>query len=128
MVTLPSRPRDDPWNLRTPPGTSEYTMLMAEKDGKKILVCIVGSTILRYDVRCISDLHAMLKRAEDWVALGGADEKMPTKAGSVETWGRSEANPVVKKALPRAPCSSLFHCSRKAGGWLGRVTTGRCRN
>ena len=84
MVTLPSRPRDDPSNLRTPPGTSEYTMLTAEKDGKKILVSIVGSTILRYDVRCISDLHAMLKRAEDWAELGGADEKMPTKAGSVD--------------------------------------------
>jgi len=36
----------------------------------------------------------MLKRAGDWVELGGADEQKPTKDGTVERWGRSEANPV----------------------------------
>lgn len=83
-------------------------MLTAQKDGKKILVCIVGSIILRYDLRCISDLHAMLKRTEDWVELGGADVQKPAKAGSVEAWGRSEANPDVEKPLPQAPCSGFF--------------------
>jgi hypothetical protein len=38
MTTLPSRPKEAPWKLRTPPGTSEFTMHVDEKDGKKILV------------------------------------------------------------------------------------------
>jgi len=54
----------------------------------------VGSTVLYSDARCIDDLHSMLKRAGDWVELGGADEQKPTKDGTVERWGRSEANPV----------------------------------
>lgn len=87
MVTSLSRFRDNPWNLRTPPGTSELTVHTAEKDRKKILACTVGSTILHYDPRGISDVYAMLKRAEDWVELGGADLQKPAKAGSVEAWG-----------------------------------------
>jgi len=75
-----------------------------EKDGKKILVCTVGSTVLHYDARCISDLHAMLQKAGDWIELGGADEQKPAKEGTVEAWGRSESNPVggwygMKKGL-----------------------------
>jgi hypothetical protein len=75
-----------------------------EKDGKKILVCTVGTTTLHYDIRCIDDLHAMLKNAGDWVDLGGADEQKPAKEGTVEAWGRSESNPVggwygLKKGL-----------------------------
>ncbi len=46
MNTLPSRTKENPWNLKTPLGTSGYTMHTDEKDG------------------------------------------------TVEAWGRSEANPV----------------------------------
>ena len=103
-VATPSRSKDNPWKLKTPPGTSAYTMHIDEKDGKKILVCTVGSTVLYYDARCIEDLHAMLKEAGDWVELGGADEQKPANEGTVEAWGRSEANPVggwygLKKGL-----------------------------
>lgn len=35
MVTLPSRPKDNPWKLKTPPGASEFTMHKDEKDGKQ---------------------------------------------------------------------------------------------
>ena len=49
--------REDPWNLKTPPGTSEYQMY---RDAAT-LVCIVGKTELRYQWRCAGDLHAMLK-------------------------------------------------------------------
>ena len=45
-----------------------------EKDGKEILVCIVGKTVLHYDYRCLADLHAMLKKHGDWMELGSADE------------------------------------------------------
>jgi len=90
--------------LKTPPGTSEYTMHVDEKDGKEVLVCTVGKTVLLYDLRCINDLHAMLKKHGDWMDLGGADEQKPAKEGTVEAWGRSEMNPVkgwygLKKGL-----------------------------
>ncbi len=99
-----TRAKDDPWKLETPPGTSEYTMHVDEKDGLRVLVCSVGKTVLHYDARCIADLHAMLKTAGGWIDLGGADEQKPAKAGSVEAWGRSPANPVggwygLKKGL-----------------------------
>ena len=104
MTALPNRTKETPWKLKTPPGTSEYTMHTDAKDGKNILVCTVGNTVLHYDARCIADLHAMLKKAGDWVVLGGADEQKPAKDATVEAWGRSEANPVggwygLKKGL-----------------------------
>ena len=75
-----------------------------EKDGVKILVCTAGSTVLHYDLRCIDDRRALLKQAGDWVELGAADEQKPAKEGTVEAWGRSEANPLsgwygLKKGL-----------------------------
>ncbi|MBE0696527.1 MAG: hypothetical protein IH586_06355, partial [Anaerolineaceae bacterium] len=99
-----NRTKDNPWVLKTPPGTSEYTMHVAEKEGQTVLVCTVGKTVLFYDTRCIEDLHAMLKEAGDWVELGGADEQKDAKEGTVEAWGRSADNPVkgwygLKKGL-----------------------------
>jgi hypothetical protein len=94
MTTTLDRTQDNPWQLKTAPGTSSYTMHVAEKDGKPVLVCTVGSTVLHYDARCIDDLHAMLRAHGDWVELGGADEQKPAKDGTVEAWGRSPDNPV----------------------------------
>lgn len=99
-----NRGKDKPWRLKTPPGNSEYTMHVEEKDGKQALVCTVGKTVLLYDIRCVDDLHAMLKAAADWVELGGADEQKPAKEGTVEAWGRSPSNPIggwygLKKGL-----------------------------
>jgi hypothetical protein len=79
-------------------------MHLEEKEGKRVLACTVGKTVLLYDARCIDDLHAMLKAAGDWVELGGADEQKPTKEGTVEAWARSAINPVggwygLKKGL-----------------------------
>jgi hypothetical protein len=96
--------KDKPMALHTPPGTSTYTMHLEEKDGKELLVCTVGKTILHYDPRCIPDLHAMLKKHGDWMELGSADEQKPAKAGTVEAWGRSPKNPIggwygLKKGL-----------------------------
>ena len=101
---MEKRTKDKPWKLKTPPGTSEYTMHVEEKDGKEVLVCTVGKTVLHYDIRAINDLHAMLKKHGDWMDLGGADEQKPAKEGTVEAWGRSEKNPVkgwygLKKGL-----------------------------
>ena len=96
--------KENPWQLKTPSGTSEYTMYKAEKDGVDILVCTVGKTILHYDYRCITDLHTRLKEHGDWMELGAADEQKPAKEGTVEAWGRSAENPVggwygLKKGL-----------------------------
>ena len=96
--------KENPIALKTPPLTSEYTMHAGEKDGKEILVCTVGKTILHYDIRCLNDLHAMLKQHNDWMELGSADEQKPAKEGTVEAWGRSENNPIggwygLKKGL-----------------------------
>lgn len=86
--------KENPLSLKTPPQSSEYTMHVDEKDGKEILVCTVGKTILHYDIRCLNDLHQMLKKQDDWVELGSKDEKVPTKEGTVEDWGRSPKNPI----------------------------------
>jgi hypothetical protein len=96
--------KDKPLVLKTPPLTSEYTMHVDEKEGREILVCTVGKTILHYDIRCLEDLHAMLKKNGEWMELGSADEQKPAKEGTVEAWARSEKNPVkgwygLKKGL-----------------------------
>ena len=86
--------KDDPWVLKTPPGTSEYQMWRDESADPPALVCQVGSTQLRYHLRAIDDLHAMLKQHGDWMLLGAADEQKPAADGTVEAWGRSASNPV----------------------------------
>jgi hypothetical protein len=91
---MPSGTKEDPWMLRTPPGTSEYTMFKDEAADPPALVCQVGSTTLRYRLRAIEDLHAWLVEQGDWVLLGAADEKKPAAEGTVEAWGRSADNPV----------------------------------
>jgi hypothetical protein len=96
--------KEKPMVLKTPPLTSEYTMHVDEKDGKEILVCTVGKTVLHCDIRCLDDLHAKLKSHGDWMELGSADEQKTAKDGTVEAWGRSEQNPVkgwygLKKGL-----------------------------
>jgi len=96
--------KEQPWVLKTPPGTSEFTMYRDESLDPPALVCTVGTTVLRYDLRCINDLHTMLKKHGDWMLLGSADEQKPAAEGTVEAWGRSESNPVggwygLKKGL-----------------------------
>jgi hypothetical protein len=89
----------NPWQLKTPPLTSEYTAYKDVVKGEPVIVVKVGSTTLHYQERAIEDLHSMLKAHGDWMDLGSADEQKPAKEGTVEAWGRSESNP--------------------AGGWYG---------
>lgn len=81
-----------PWQLKTPPLTSDYEAYRDEASGS--LVVQVGKTQLRYQLRCIEDLHAMLKAHGDWMPLGSADEQKPATPGTVEAWGRASDNPV----------------------------------
>jgi hypothetical protein len=86
--------KDDPWILRTPPGTSEYSIYEDREADPPALVCQVGTTTLRYHLRAVDDLHTWLIEQGDWVPLGAADEKKPAADGTVEAWGRSDDNPV----------------------------------
>ena len=86
--------KEKPMVLKTPPLSSEYTMHVDQKDGKDVLVCTVGKTVLLYNIDILEDLHKMLKKHGDWMELGSADEQKPAKEGTVEFWGRSEKNPV----------------------------------
>ncbi|PCJ80799.1 MAG: hypothetical protein COA49_08145 [Bacteroidetes bacterium] len=101
---MEKRTKENPWKLKTPPLSSEYEMYIDEKDGKEIIVCTVGKTILHYDARVINDMTEMLKQHGDWILLGSKDEKAETKENTVEHWGRSENNPIggwygLKKGL-----------------------------
>ena len=96
--------KDDPWVLTTPPGRSEFEAFRDEESDPPALVVQVGSTELRYHLRCIEDLHAMLTDFGDWMPLGNADEQKEAKPETVEAWGRSSDNPVggwygLKKGL-----------------------------
>src|SRR5436305_7624887 len=96
--------REDPWVLKTPPGTSEYLAFRDETLDPPALVAQVGKTEVRYHLRCIEDLHAMLQAHGDWMLLGSADEQKPAADGTVEAWARAADNPVggwygLKKGL-----------------------------
>jgi hypothetical protein len=96
--------KEKPWKLKTPPGTSEFEAYKDASANPPALVVQVGSTQLRYHLRCIEDLHAMLKAHGEWMPLGSADEQKPAADGTVEAWGRSTKNPVggwygLKKGL-----------------------------
>jgi hypothetical protein len=82
--------KDDPWALKTPPGTSSYTMYRDDD----VLVCQVGSTTLKYQFRAVDDLREWLAKQDGWVPLGAADENKPAADGTVEAWGRAADNPV----------------------------------
>jgi len=95
---------EDPWNLTTPPGKSTYQMYRDETADPPTLVCRVGASTLGYQLRCIEDLHEMLRAHGDWMALGSADEQKPAADGTVEAWARSPENPVggwygIKKGM-----------------------------
>ena len=86
--------KDDPWLLKTPPGSSDITLYRAPEVSPPALVCVAGGTELRYHLRAIEDLHQMLKQHGDWMELGNADEQKEAKPGTVEAWARSPDNPV----------------------------------
>ncbi|HEY3330442.1 MAG TPA: hypothetical protein VGK19_10505 [Capsulimonadaceae bacterium] len=87
--------KDDPWVLKTPPGSSEFTAYRDETADPPTLVVQVGATRLTYQLRCLTDLHSMLIDHGDWMLLGSADEQNVPKPGTVEDWGRSPGNPVA---------------------------------
>ena len=129
--------REHPWQLKTPSGSSEYQMYKDESANPPVLVCTVGKTELRYQLRCLDDLHAMLKAHGDWMPLGSADEQKEAAEGTVEAWGRSPKNPVggwygLKKGL-RGRFGMYIPPLMEALTWPkwstipGTTACGRCR-
>jgi len=103
-MTTGTGTKDDPWLLKTPPGTSDIKLWREESANPPALVCFASGTELRYHLRAIDDLHAMLKAHGDWMELGSTDEQKDAKPGTVEAWARSPDNPVggwygLKKGL-----------------------------
>ncbi len=96
--------KQNPWTLKTPPGSSEFQAYKDPAADPPALVVQVGKTELRYDLRCLDDLHKMLQTHGDWMLLGSADEQKPAAEGTVEAWARSSTNPLggwygLKKGL-----------------------------
>ncbi len=96
--------KEESWVLQTPSLSSSFSAYRDDKASPAALVIQVGKTELRYQLRCIEDLHKMLKSRGDWMPLGAADEQKPAAEGSVEAWGRAATNPVggwygLKKGL-----------------------------
>jgi len=96
--------REDPWLLKTPSGQSDIEVYRDEGADPPALVVIAAKTEVRYLLRSITDLHAMLKEHGGWVPLGSVDEQKPAAEGTVEAWARSAQNPVggwygLKKGL-----------------------------
>ena len=103
-ATATAGTKDHPWELKTPPGSSEFTAYRDPDADPPALVVQVGKTELRYALSCLDDAHAMLTKHGDWMLLGGADEQKPTTKGTLEDWARSPRNPVkgwygLKKGL-----------------------------
>ena len=96
--------KQNPWTLKTPPGSSEFQAYRDPAANPPALVVQVGKTELRYNLRCLDDLQKMLHAHGDWMLLGSADEQKPAAEGTVEAWARSTANPIggwygLKKGL-----------------------------
>lgn len=94
MITYGAGTADDPWKLKTPPGSSEYEAWRDEATDPPALVVQVGKTQLSYQLRALEDAAVMLETRGDWMELGNADEGKPVKEGSLEAWARDDANPV----------------------------------
>jgi hypothetical protein len=86
--------RGNPWKLTTPDGKSGFKAFRDVRLEPPALVVLAGDKELRYHLRCLEDLHEMLKENGGWVALGAAEESENAAHGSVEAWARSPGNPV----------------------------------
>ena len=108
-----------PWDLKTPPGTTDFQAWRDPTLDPPALVVQVGKTQLRYHLSCIEDLHAMLMAYGDWMPLGSADEQKPAADGTVEAWGRRRQQP--GKGLVRHQegiARSLWHVRAADAGSL----------
>ena len=119
---------EDPWQLTTPPGSSHYTAWRDPSLDPPALVVQVGKTQLRYHLRCIEDLHAMLQEHGDWMPLGGADEQKPAAEGTVEAWGARAGQPGRGLLRHQEGVARPLRGLRAAGARGARSRRGRARS
>ncbi len=86
------------------PHPSDFEAFRDDTLDPPALVVRVGKTELRYHLRCLSDLHAMLEAHGDWMPLGSADEQRPAADRTVEARGHAPDNSIggwygLKKGL-----------------------------
>ncbi len=117
--------REHPWHLRTPSGTSEFQAFRDETLDPPALVVKSGSTELRYRLRCINDLHQMLKSNGDWMLLGSADEQKPAPDGTGRSLGTVPEKPGRRVVRPEERTARSVRHVRSAG--LGGPASGRGR-
>ena len=118
----------DPWILKTPPGTSEFEAYRDPDAAPPALVVQVGTTELRYHLRCIEDLHAMLAEAR---RLDAARQRRRAEAGEAETPSRRGAGPPTtplaagtasRRAYAVGSATTCRRCSRHSA-WPRSSTT-----
>jgi hypothetical protein len=103
--------RENPWVLKTPSGGSEYTAYRDEALDPPALVVQVGKTQLRYHLRALDDLHAMLKAHGDWMLLGSADEQKPAADGTVEAGRAPSRTRWAAGTASRRACEAASPCT-----------------
>jgi len=116
--------RERPWKLKTPSLQADFTAWREEAADPPALVVQVGKTELRYHLRCLDDLSAMLKGAGDWVPLGSADELAPGNyvdpaPRPVPLWGERAHRAYLNAIECFAPFAALVivaHLAGKANG------------
>ena len=86
--------RRNPWRLKPPGGTAEYTAYRDTTLQPPSLVVRDGEKELRFHLRCLDDLYEMLKERGGWVPLGSAADQEKPADGTVEAWARSTENPI----------------------------------
>jgi hypothetical protein len=115
---MPSGTKDDPWQLSTAPGTLAYTMWAEEGSDPPTLFCQVGSTQLRYQLRCIDDLHAWLVEQGDWVDRGAPrmskspPRRAPSRRGAARKTILSTAGTGYGRAIAAVSACICRRCSR----------------
>jgi hypothetical protein len=86
--------RRNPWVLKTPGGSTEFTAWRDPAHNPPALVVKANGVETRYHLRSLNDLDEMLKDRGDWIPLGSAAEKDTPAEDSVEAWARSTKNPL----------------------------------
>jgi hypothetical protein len=93
--------------LTTPSGGSTYEAYRDDAADPPALVAQVGKTEVRYHLRAIDDLHAMLKTHGDWLPLGNADEQKPAAEGTVEAWAAPPTTPSAASTAEEGPARTV---------------------
>jgi hypothetical protein len=86
--------RRNPWKLQTADGAAAFTAWRDPAARQPALVIKAAAGEVRFNLRCLQDLHDMLTDRADWMVLGTAPEKGKPAADTVEAWARAASNPV----------------------------------